>query len=230
MVIEQLRSISAEKVLVEVGWQWALAARRDTAHERDGALPLLSTSKAHLHTWAPQHRTDVNIPRRSQQRHQDGWSSELERGWAGWACQPGEGRDSGGSCCNLQWEVVEKMEPNSSLDCIEIGQEAADIRCNIGHTHQILGQNYHPEGGQTQDPGICVIVIPRDKQNMTGQGSRNLIWIWPCSEQKVRWPQGSLPSWIILILWFTPLYQAVVFNNIPNSLEASHPSPSITSM
>lgn len=65
-----------------------------------------------------------------------GWSTErMERGWARWACQPGEGKDSRTPYCNLQWEVVEKMEPNSSLGCTEIGEEAADMSCNIGHTH-----------------------------------------------------------------------------------------------
>lgn len=63
------------------------------------------------------------------------------------------------------------MEPNSSLCCTEIGKEAADISCNVGHTHQILGQNYHPEadifththtGHRVQE--FVLIVIPRDKK------------------------------------------------------------------
>lgn len=69
--------------------------------------------------------------------------ASLERGGIQGDSLRREGKASVGSCCNLQWEVVEKMEPNSSLGCKEIGQEAAEIRCNTEHTQQISGRNYH---------------------------------------------------------------------------------------
>lgn len=62
------------------------------------------------------------------------------------------------------------MEANSSRGSTAIGQEAADTSCDIGHIQQTLGKKYHCESGQTQGPGICVISIPRDKQNTTRQG------------------------------------------------------------
>lgn len=54
--------------------------------------------------------------------------------------------------------------------CTATRQEAADTSCDMGHMHQILGKNFHHEGGQTQGAGICVISVARDKQNMPGQG------------------------------------------------------------
>lgn len=106
-----LSRISAEKVLVEmaVSWQWALAQGR-TAAALGGTLPtrgmVLSLCSALVrHTFSAESSPGLLSMRRMgthqggpSRGHQDGqgWSTECrEKGWAGWPCQPGEGRDSG---------------------------------------------------------------------------------------------------------------------------------------